>query len=39
VEELLKGDPQGKYKDAAGRLDFEKILDSAPAPRIKSLPK
>jgi WD40 repeat protein len=31
VAELLKGDPQGKYKDAAGRLDLEKVLDSAPA--------
>jgi hypothetical protein len=31
VAELLKGDPQGKYKDAAGRLDLEKILNSAPA--------
>ena len=38
VEELLKGDPEGKYKDAARRLNLETILDSGPAPRIELLP-
>ena len=38
VEELLKGDPEGKYKDAARRLNLESILDSGPAPRIELLP-
>ncbi len=30
VEELLKGDPEGKYKDASRRLNLETILDSGP---------
>ncbi len=38
VEEVLKGDPEGKYKDAARRLNLETILDSGPAPRIELLP-
>jgi WD40 repeat protein len=38
VEELLKGDPEGKHKDAARRLNLEKILDSGSAPRIELLP-
>ncbi len=33
VEEVLKGDPEGKYKDEAFRLNLQKILDSGPAPR------
>ena len=28
VEQLLKGDPEGKYADAASKLNLEKILDS-----------
>jgi WD40 repeat protein/uncharacterized caspase-like protein len=39
VEEALKGDPEGKHKDAAFHLNLEKILDSGPAPRIKHLEK
>jgi WD40 repeat protein len=38
VEALLKGDPQGKYKDTAGRLDLGRILDAGRAP-IDRLPK
>ena len=30
VEEALKGDPQGKHKDAAYNLNLEKILDAGP---------
>jgi hypothetical protein len=30
VEELLKGDPQGTYKDGVRSLNLESILDSAP---------
>jgi hypothetical protein len=29
IEELLKGDPQGKYEDAVRKLNLESILDSA----------
>jgi WD40 repeat protein len=39
VEELLKGDPEGKYSDAASKLDLQKILDSGPAPQIELLEK
>jgi WD40 repeat protein len=39
VEEALKGDPEGKYKDAAFHLNLEKILDSGPTPRIEHLEK
>jgi hypothetical protein len=35
VEELLKGDPEGKYQDAVSILNLEKILDSGPAPQIE----
>jgi len=35
VQEALKGDPEGKYKDAASKLNLETILDSGPAPQIK----
>jgi hypothetical protein len=34
VEQLLKGDPERRYKDAAFKLNLEKILDSGPAPQI-----
>ncbi len=37
VEELLKGDPEGKYQDAASKLNLGKILDSGPAPQIELL--
>jgi WD40 repeat protein len=37
VEEALKGDPEGKLKDEASRLNLEKILDSGPAPQIEHL--
>jgi WD40 repeat protein len=39
VEERLKGDPESKYKDAAHRINLERILDSGPAPQIELLPK
>jgi WD40 repeat protein len=38
VEERLKGDREGKYKDASRRLNLETILDSGRAPRIELLP-
>ncbi len=38
VEERLKGDPESKYKDAARRINLERILDSGPAPQIELLP-
>ena len=38
VEALLKGDPEGKYADAASKLNLEKILDSGPAPQIEEIP-
>ena len=34
VQEALKGDPEGKYKDAASKLNLATILDSGPAPQI-----
>ena len=37
VEEALKGDPEGKLKDEASKLNLEKILDSGPAPQIEHL--
>jgi WD40 repeat protein len=37
VAELLKGDPEGKYKSAANQLNLEKILDSGPAPKLERL--
>ena len=37
VAELLKGDPEGKYKSAAHSLSLDKILDSGPAPQIERL--
>lgn len=38
VEERLKGDPESKYKDAARRINLERVLDSGPAPQIELLP-
>ena len=35
VNELLRGDPEGKYEIAAGELNLRKILDSGPAPRLQ----
>src|SRR5262249_55764474 len=37
VEEALKGDPEGKYKNAAHELNLQKILDSKPAPQLEHL--
>src|SRR5262245_44812250 len=37
VEEALKGDPEGKYKDEAFRLNLQKVLDSGSAPQIEHL--
>ncbi|MGB0084462.1 MAG: caspase family protein [Rhodomicrobiaceae bacterium] len=39
VEELLKGDAQGKYVDAASKLNLETILDSGSAPKLELLEK
>ena len=39
VEELLKGDPNGRYKNAAAELNLEKILDSGEVPEIELLEK
>jgi hypothetical protein len=39
IEQLLKGDPEGKYADAASKLNLEKILDSGSAPQIEQLPE
>lgn len=38
VEEALKGDPEGKHKDAAYKLDLGKLIDSGPAPQLDYLP-
>jgi hypothetical protein len=37
VEEILKGDPERKYKDGAFNLNLEKIMDSGPAPQLLRL--
>ena len=39
VEELLKGDPNGRYKNAVAELSLEKILDSGEVPEIVLLEK
>ncbi len=39
VEQLLKGDPEGKYTDAASKLNLEKILDSGSAPQVAQPPE
>lgn len=38
VRQLLNGDPELIYKNAANDLDLEKILDSGPPPEIDPLP-
>jgi hypothetical protein len=35
VEEKLNGDPTGKVRDAAGRLDLAKLIDSGQVPEIQ----
>jgi WD40 repeat protein len=35
VQQLLKMDPEGRYKEAARKLNLEAILDSGPAPQIE----
>jgi hypothetical protein len=35
VEEVVNGDPDGIYANAAAELDLEKVLDSGSAPRIE----
>jgi hypothetical protein len=37
VDELLKGDAEGKYADASAKLNLQKILDSGPAPQLELL--
>jgi hypothetical protein len=37
IEEVLKGDPESKYKDAARRINLERVLDSGDTPGIKLL--
>jgi len=39
VEQLLKGDPEGKYADAASTLNLAKILGSGPPPQIEKIPE
>src|SRR5262245_16304561 len=39
VEELLKGDAEGKYADATSKLNLQTVLDSGPAPQIELLEK
>ena len=39
VEEVLKGDPNGRYKNAAAELNLEKIFDSGELPKIDLLDK
>ena len=39
LEVLLKGDPEGAYRNAAASLNVEKLLDSGPAPQIELLEK
>ena len=39
VEQLMKGDPEGKYADAASKLNLQKILDSGPPPQIEQIPE
>ncbi|MGQ0671401.1 MAG: caspase family protein [Hyphomicrobium sp.] len=39
VEQLFKGDPERKYKDAAFALNLEKVLDSGAAPQIELHPE
>jgi hypothetical protein len=34
VAEALAGDPTGKVKEAAGKLDLAKLIDSGPAPAV-----
>jgi WD40 repeat protein len=38
VEAVLKGDPEGKYADAASKLNLQTILDSGAAPEIGEIP-
>lgn len=38
VSELLKGDLESKYRNAANVLNLETILDSGPAPKIERIP-
>ena len=37
LEANLKGDPDGKYRDTASKLDIDKILNSGPAPQLDYL--
>ena len=39
VEALLKGDPEGRYSDAASKLNLQIILDSGAAPQIELIEK
>ena len=39
IEQLLKGDPEGKYADAASKLNLEKILDFGSVPQIDQIPE
>jgi WD40 repeat protein len=38
IGQLLKGDPLGKYADAASRINLEKIFNSGRAPQIQEIP-
>ena len=39
VEQLMKGDPEGKYADAASKLNLQNILDFGPPPQIEQIPE
>ena len=39
IEQLFKGDPEGKYADAASKLNLEKILNFGSAPQIEQVPE
>jgi hypothetical protein len=37
VEEQLRGDVEGKYKDAASKLNLKAVIETGPAPQIEHL--
>src|SRR5262249_13613955 len=37
VAELLRGDPEGKYRSAANILNLESIIESGPTPKLERL--
>ncbi len=37
VGEAIRGDPEGRHKDAASKLNLTKILESGPPPRVEHI--